>query len=174
MMLYLQSFDSQPGIVIPYRDLDYRRVKKWLKTSLILDERDQYPLFAAAGLYLGVEDDSRKRIMLDFIYRAFVKNPEERWQWLARGIWVAKYQLHDLPLALRYAEALAGRRTSKMPDWVSEMQVFILNDMNKIDSERILIGALLANGKILDQNEKYLLERELARIGRQKKSGVLW
>ncbi len=173
-MLYLQSFDIQPGIIVPYRELDYDRVGKWLGTSLLLDRRDSYPLLAATGLYLGVDDGARKRKMLDFVYRKFLENPEGRWQWLARGAWAAKYELHDLPLALEYADALARYRTADMPDWVSEMQVFVLRDMNEIGSEKILIGALLANGKIADRNEKRLLERELARIAEQKKPGMLW
>ena len=30
MMLYLQAFDIQPGVIISYRDLDYGIVRKWL------------------------------------------------------------------------------------------------------------------------------------------------
>lgn len=162
MMLYLQSADIQPGIIIPYRNLDYARVKKWLATSLALDERDPYPLLAATGLYLGVNDGARKRVMLDFVYRQFLKDPEGRWQWLARGALAAKYQLHDLPLALEYAEALNKSAAAEMPRWIHEMPVFILENMNGIESEKILIGGLLVNGKIRDPNEIRFLETELA------------
>jgi hypothetical protein len=51
MTLYLQAFDNQPGISIPFRDLDYRRVTQWLETILALDAAGQYPLLMAAELY---------------------------------------------------------------------------------------------------------------------------
>src|SRR3954471_14589569 len=44
MTLYLQAFDNQPGISIPFRDLDYARVINWLSTMLTLDPQAQYPL----------------------------------------------------------------------------------------------------------------------------------
>ena len=44
MTLYLQAFDNQPGVSIPFRDLDYRRVTQWLETILALDAAGQYPL----------------------------------------------------------------------------------------------------------------------------------
>src|SRR5262245_59159599 len=37
MTLYLQAFDNQPGISIPFLQLDYGRVTAWLATILALD-----------------------------------------------------------------------------------------------------------------------------------------
>ena len=44
LTLYLQAFDNQPGISIPFSALDYERVMAWLKTALTLDPASQYPL----------------------------------------------------------------------------------------------------------------------------------
>src|SRR4051812_8452808 len=54
--LYLQAFDNQPGISIPFVDLDYPRVIEWLKTIMALDPTTQYPLLMAAHLYGQVPD----------------------------------------------------------------------------------------------------------------------
>src|SRR5690348_10434967 len=43
MTLYLQAFDNQPGISVPFLDLDYQRVILWLRTILSLDPESQYP-----------------------------------------------------------------------------------------------------------------------------------
>src|SRR5688572_31369932 len=43
-MLYLQAFDNQPGVSVPYHDLDYARVTAWLDAILELDPLGQYPL----------------------------------------------------------------------------------------------------------------------------------
>ena len=45
--LYLQAFDNQPGISIPFRELDYGRVTQWLAAILALDPIGQYPLLMA-------------------------------------------------------------------------------------------------------------------------------
>src|SRR5689334_22383979 len=37
MTLYLQAFDNQPGLSIPFKDLDYGRVTDWLNAILRLD-----------------------------------------------------------------------------------------------------------------------------------------
>lgn len=169
MILYLQSFDIQPGVIIPYRDMDYGVVLKWLDTSLSLDAHDQYPPFAATYLYSGVKDGKRKRLMLDFIYKAFMKDPNERWPWLARGTLIAKYELHDLPLALEYSEALRKNATGKdVPHWVTQMSIFTMEDMGELQSAKILLGGLLVNGKITDPNEIAFLRRELDRVEKRK------
>ena len=152
MMLYLQSFDMQPGLVIPYRNLDYGRVAGWLEASLELDPRDSYPLFAATGLYCAVNDPQRLKVMLDFVHRAFVADPRSRWRWLAQAVIIAKYQRHDLPLALEYAVELS-RQVPDGPPWIAEMQAFTLAQMGRVESAKILLGALVSSGRIRDPNE---------------------
>ena len=165
MMLYLQSFDIQPGIIMPYRDLDYGIVQKWLEASLDLDTRDKYPLFAATYFYAGVKDERKTRSMLDFISREFSIDPEERWPWMASGALIAKYELHDLPLALEYSESLRKDATGA-PSWVREMSIFTLEDMNRLDAAKIVLGGLLVDGRIKDPNELAFLKGRLDRIGR--------
>ena len=70
MTLYLQAFDNQPGISIPFRELDYRRVIEWLETILALDPATQYPLLMATHLYGQVPDQigrasCRERVLTD-------------------------------------------------------------------------------------------------------------
>ncbi len=165
MVLYLQAFDIQPGVIISYRDLDYGIVQQWLEASLNLDARDKYPLFAATYLYAGVKDKMKTRNMLDFIFREFSRDPEERWPWLASGALIAKYELNDLPLALEYSEAL--RKDAKgAPNWVREMSIFTLEDMNRLDAAKILLGGLLVDGRIKDPSELAFLKSRLDLIGR--------
>jgi hypothetical protein len=157
--LYLQAFDNQPGMSIPFRDLDYGRVEQWLAAMLALDPRTQYPLMMASQLYAQVAVAEKQRLMLDFVYRRFLENPDQRWRWLAHAAIMARHRLHDTALALRYAEALAllARRA---PGWVRQMRIFILEDMGERESATILLGGLLAEGEVTDPQEaRFLLER---------------
>jgi hypothetical protein len=83
--LWLQAFDNQPGISIPFLDLDYGKVEAWLQRILELDPRGQYPLLMASQLYAEVPDERKQRQMLDFVYREFLADPDRRWPWLAHA-----------------------------------------------------------------------------------------
>jgi hypothetical protein len=41
------------------------------------------------------------------------------------------------------------------------MEIFILEDMNEVDSAKILLGALLANGQVTDAAERRFLIKRL-------------
>ena len=76
---------------------------------LELDPRSQYPLFAAARVYAetagrGAPAASRS----SSCYAEFLRDPNRRWPWLAHAALLAKHRLKDLPLARRYAAALAA------------------------------------------------------------------
>ncbi|MFQ5642088.1 MAG: hypothetical protein ACE5FQ_00140 [Thiogranum sp.] len=163
--LWLQVFDNQPGISIPFRDLDYRKVRGWLRASLDLDPAGQYPLLAAARLYGEVPDPVRQRQMLDFIYQKFLESPDTRWRWLAHSVLIARHRLEDLPLALKYAKALADKATgAHVPHWAQQMDIFVLEDMGETEAAQIVIGGLLANGQITDPHELRFLSGQLERL----------
>jgi hypothetical protein len=160
-MLYVQGFDEQAGVSIAWRQLDYNRLLPWLQRMLELDPRSQYPLLAASEVYGSVSDPARARLMLDFVYARFAEDPNRRWPWLAHAALVARHRLHDLPLARRYAQAIRLRATGPgVPPWARELEVFIAEDMNELDSARALIGGLLRDGLITDPHElRFLAER---------------
>jgi hypothetical protein len=160
-MLYVQSFDYSGANPIPYRKLDYARLTAWLNAILALDPRSDYPLFSAARIYAENPDPARSREVLEFVYRAFLDDPDRRWPWLAQAALLAKHRLGDLPLALRYARAVDRlTKDPKMPAWARQMEIFILEDMNELEAARIMLGGLLASGQIKDPAEaRFLAER---------------
>jgi len=168
-MLYLQAFDYRANNRIPYQKLDYGRLIGWLDAILALDPRSDYPLFSAARIYAENPDPARSRQMLEYVYRAFLDDPNRRWPWLAHGALLAKHRLHDLPLALRYAQAIERYTTDpNVPSWAKQMQIFILEDMNELDAARTMIVSLLESGRIHDPAEiRFLKERLLEFAARQ-------
>ena len=113
LMLWLQAFDNQPGVSIPFARLDYARVVNWLDALLDLDNRFQYPLLSASRVYTETPDDAGKRQMLEFVHRRFREDPERRWPWMAHAVYVAKHRIKDLQLALKYANALRPEREQR-------------------------------------------------------------
>ncbi|HMH17439.1 MAG TPA: hypothetical protein VK572_04750 [Burkholderiales bacterium] len=165
LMLYLQAFDYQSGSKVPYRDLDYARLEAWLARILELDPQGQYPLLAASRLYAEVPVEAKQRSMLDFVYRQFLLDPNRRWPWLAHATAIAKHRLKDLPLALRYARAIQRYAVAdNVPLWAKQMEIFILEDMNELETARIIVGGYLQSGSVKDPAELKFLDERLKQL----------
>ena len=163
LSLWLQAHDTQPGLSVPLRELDYDRVARWLGRALELDPRSDYPLLAATRIYAAVNDDVRRRRMLDFVYARFLEAPDRRWRWMAEAAIIAKHRLGDLGLALRYARAIT-ELAPDAPGWARDMSVVVLEDMGELEAARMLVGALLHEGALRDPREIRFLERKLAEL----------
>ena len=165
MMLWLQSFDVQPGVSLSFKRLDYQRLKAWLRLILQLHPNGQYPLLSAARVYAEVNDPARQRLMLNFVADEFEHDPTQRWPWLAHAVFVAKHRLKDQAFALSLAERLALHRdNAAIPSWASQMNIFVLEDMGELESAKVLLGGLLESGKITDPHEQWFLSKRLAEL----------
>lgn len=166
--LWLQAFDNQPGISIPLHALDYEVVTDWLDTILELDPQGHYPMLVAARVYGSVSDRDRQRVMMDYIYSKFNEDPNRYWRWLAHAVITARHELRDMPLALKYADALAEKATAEhVPYWARDMRIIVLEDMGEIEAAKVLVGALIASGEITDPHELRFLENKI-RVLEQK------
>lgn len=173
LMLYLQAFDNQPGISIPFLDLDYARVESWLARILALDPAGQYPLLMAAQVYAQVPDASKQRRMLAFVHEQFYADPDRRWPWLAHAVVMARHRLKDPELALRYARDLRTHATGpRVPGWARQMEIFLHEDLGEYESAKVLLGGLLASGTITDPHEAHFLMERLAQIEAAEKSSA--
>jgi hypothetical protein len=157
LMLYLQGFDLA--------GLDYARLVGWLRAALALDPLSAYPLFAAARVFAEHPDPAASRAVLEFVYEEFARDPDRRWPWLAHAALLAKHRLKDLPLARRYAAAIERQtRSGDAPLWARQMEIFILEDMNELEAARVMLGGLLASGRVRDAAERRFLELRLKEI----------
>ena len=171
LMLYLQSFDYQALNRIPFQDLNYDTVQQWLLSILWLDPKGQYPLLAASRLYAEVPNEGKARQMLEFVYQQFADDPDRRWPWLAHAAAIAKHRLNDLPLAKRYAAAIQKHASGpNVPLWAKQMEIFILEDLNELETARIMIGGFLSSGTIRDAGEIRFLDQRLREIEARLKS----
>lgn len=156
-MLYVQSRT--------HRELDYERLIGWLRAVLELDPRSDYPLFAAARIYAENPDPARSRAAMEFVYQAFLDDPNRRWPALAHATLLAKHRLKDLALARRYAAAIERHTTAReVPLWARQMEIFILEDMGELQAAKIMLGGLLQSGEIDDPAEARFLAQRLQEL----------
>lgn len=160
--LWLQAFDNQPGISIPLHSLDYDVVTKWLDTILELDPKGHYPMLVAARVYGSVSKREKQRQMMDYIFYKFSEDPNKHWRWLAHAIIIAKHELRDMELALKYANALTEKATGpKVPYWARDMKIIVLEDMGEVQAAKILVGGLIESGEITDPYELRFLQQKI-------------
>ena len=164
-MLWLQAHDNQPGISIPFKQLDYTVVTQWLAAILELDPRAHYPLLSAARVFGEVPVAEKQRQMLAFVEKEFHKDPDKRWAWLAHAAFVAKHRLKDQQLALKFAESLAEKATGEnVPSWAKQMHIFLLEDMGEVESAKVLLGGLLESDQVTDPHEQVFLYQRLKEL----------
>jgi hypothetical protein len=171
MTLYLQAFDNQPGISIPFLELDYARVSSWLQAILALDPVGQYPLLMASHVYAQVPDESKRRRMCAFVREQFERDPDRRWRWLAHCAIMAKHRLKDLPLALGYAEAIT-QQARNASNWARQMRIFLLEDLGEAEAAAVLLGGLLESGEVTDPREIHFLTQRLEELKAAEKSSA--
>jgi hypothetical protein len=162
--LHVQGYDAgrvEPG-----------RLTGWLQGALALDPRSAYPMFLAARVYAETADAQRARAVLAFIHGEFLRDPNRHWPWLAHAALLAKHRLRDLALARRYASDLQRRVTAPgVPLWATQMEVFILEDLNELEAAKVLLGGLLASGKIGDPAELRFLKQRLEALEAKTRPG---
>lgn len=172
LTLYLQAFDNQPGVSVPFLDLDYSRVTAWLGTILELDPVGQYPLLMASQIYAQVPDEAKQRRMCGFVREQFDRDPNRRWRWLAHCAIMVKHRLGDTRLALSYAEAIT-RRARLASNWARQMRIFILEDLGELEAATVLLGGLLASGEVTEPKEIHFLTERLKELKAAGKSSPL-
>ena len=79
--------------------------------------------------------------------------------------------MNDLPLAKRYAAAIQKHATGpNVPLWAKQMEIFILEDMNELETARIMIGGFITSGTVHDPAEIRFLDQRLRDIEARLKS----
>jgi hypothetical protein len=162
LLLWLLAQDRPGGRALAWQQLDYAGIEAWLARCLALDPRAPAPLLVASRLYGDVPDPARSARMLDFVAEVFGADPASRWPWLAHAVYVAAHRLHDRPRALRYAHALARDDVSAIPSWARQMEIFVLENMGEVQAAKVLLGGLLASGRVTDPRERRFLTARLA------------
>lgn len=165
LMFRLQAFDNQWGVSIPYAQLDYRIVRDWLSAVLALNPESGYPLMSAARVYATLKQPAKQRIMFDFIHEEFLDDPDRRWEWLAHAATIAKTEIGDDELALRYARDLREHTTpGAVPGWARQLEAIYRDENSEYDVSARLLEELLTSGEVTDQHEFTFLYDRLATI----------
>jgi hypothetical protein len=161
-LLFLQNFNVSLGRPTPLAAMDRSNVIRWLDLATALDSDSRYPLLLAARHFAETGTPEQRRSMLDWIYRRFEEQPNERWPWLVHAVFAARHVLHDEALAETYAAALRTRVTDpKAPSWVAQLDLLLRADLGEAEDARAILAGLIGAGQIRSPAELKFLESRI-------------
>ena len=174
VMLNLQGYDNQRGVSVPFRELDYDLIGEWLDSIVAMDERAEYPHFSASKVYGVVTEPTRRRKMLKWVTRQFLRCPDARWEWMAFSTNLAYYELEDKQLALQMAEMLRTKTTpGKVPSWTRQLEVWFREKDDQYETAVEMMSQQLLNGEITEPHEfRFTFERLKGMLEEMRKKGI--
>lgn len=154
LVLRIQAFDNQPGVSIPFRDLDYFELSDWLNLIVKLDEKSEYPHFLMSKIYSQVVDVNRQYIAVEWVRKQFANRPNERWEWMVHITTFVKHFLHNDELALAYASELRAKTDPhKVPSWVRQIELFFIENDGQFEAAAAILAKQLESGYITEPHE---------------------
>ena len=150
----LQNLGDTGGRSTPLRNYDYAELSKWLHLTNELDTRSNFVPYLAAMYFGSVDVPENLPPLLEYLHLMGQNPGGEHWRWLAHATYLARFQLNDLDLALKYARTLAAIPRDDMPAWTKQMPAFILNAKgNKEEALAVMVQIIKSGEGKLEQSE---------------------
>ncbi len=145
--LMIQNFGNIGGRITPIKDYDFENLSEWFFLEYRLSPKSDYAPLLAAFYYGASQDPTKLRPLLNYL-EVVGNNPEgEKWRWLAHAVYLARFKLKDLDLALHYAKLLAAIPNDNMPGWARSAPVNVMNNMGEKEAALQLMLEIMKNGK---------------------------
>lgn len=152
--IMLQNLGDTGGRSAAFDEYDYETLTRWFFLNDELDPESSFTPFLASFYYGSVKDHSKLRSLLTYLREIGARPGGQRWRWLAHGVYLARFQMNDLDIALEFANLLADVEDKNMPAWTKQMPAFILNAKgNKEEALAIMIEILKTSADKIHPNE---------------------
>ena len=143
--IMLQNFGDTGGRITPLDHFDFEDLSRWLYVATALDPRSSFVPFMAAMYYGGVQNPDKLPPLLEYLSVVGSKPGKENWRWLAHAAYLARFEMKNLDLALKYARQLAAL-PADMPAWARQMPGFILQAQGSKDEALAVMIDILREG----------------------------
>ncbi len=164
--LSLQNIGDIGGRHLSFAEYDYNMLGSWFDLLYDLDSKSNHiPMIAA--YYFGATKDTKKiKVIVNYLSKVGSIEDGDKWRWLAHAVFLARYRMRDIDLALELAYKLAKMQPvgDSLPLWARHMPAFVLTAMEEKQAAKALLEAQLLTNKKLDPIEKnfikdYLINR---------------
>lgn len=143
--IMLQNFGDTGGRSTPLREYDYEALTRWLRLADKLDPKSNFTPYLAAMYFGSVDEPSKLPPLLEYLSEVGQRPGGENWRWLAHASYLARFEMNDLELALKYARILAAL-PGDLPAWTRQMPGFILNAQGNKEEALAVMMQILNSG----------------------------
>ena len=123
----LLNLGSEGGRITPIKNYDFEKLGRWFNLHYELDPKSDSAPYLAAFYYGASQDPSKIRPIIEYLRKAGTDTSGEKWRWLLQALYLARFKLKDLNLAMELANELTTLENSEMPQWTKHMSIHVLN-----------------------------------------------
>ncbi len=156
--LMLQNTGSIGAQDVSLNDIDYAKLQDWLFLEDYLDPVSNHVPMLAAQYFGAIEDSEKLNYIHDYLAVVGVRPYNNKWRWLAHGVFIARHVQKDNDKALEMAYKLASNKDPDMATWAKQMPAFILNDQGDTNTAyEIMLNILIDNVDIMSPQEIFYM-----------------
>jgi len=163
LTLRLQHAGSLDGRVVAYARMDYPVLGRWFRALDRLDARSDLVPAMAAFLYGRPTDPADAAVVVDYLADHALRDPPDKWRWLAQAVHIARYRQEDPYRALALARTLRTLPDTDLPYWARQLEVFVLADLGERAAARAILTAILMSDPELPEHERRWIRWYVAR-----------
>lgn len=120
----------------------------------------------AAYYFSQTQKTSDVRYMVDYLYEHSVSRIQEKWWWMAQGVYLAMHKLKDDELALKLANTLTEAKN--VPLWVNQLPAFVYEKRGEFDAALEIMQNILDHTKDIEPGElrymKYFIDERISKL----------
>ncbi len=146
--LMLQNLGDHGGRSTALKDYNFDNLSDWFLLSSRLDGLSNHVPYLAAFYFSNVQTpEASLPPLIEYLRTIGRVTKGEKWRWLAQAVFLARYKMHDLNLALDLADELAALDNPDMPVWPRQMSALIQSERGDKDAAITILVELLASSR---------------------------
>jgi tetratricopeptide (TPR) repeat protein len=141
--LVLQNLGDMDGEARALDEYNYKNLHQWFIQLDSLDPKGRVVPYLAAYYFSATQNTKDLRYVITYLEHAGMRPGEQNWRWLVQAIYLARFKMNDLDLALSLSDRLANLPTKGRPNWTYQMPAFIYNAKGQKEEARTILVELL-------------------------------
>lgn len=158
-VLALQNMGYGLASNVSFKEYDYSRLKDWFFLQDAMDPLSDATPMLAAYYFGGVSGSEKLSAIVTYLSHIGQRPVKEKWRWLARAVFLARYEMGDIDKALELSYLMANNKNPNLADWAKQMPAFILAEQGKEEAAyQIMRNILVSEAENLHPTELYFIK----------------
>lgn len=172
MAIRLSNAGDTFGRFTPLYKYDLRKVYLWFTLLDHFNMRSDVLASLAAYYFSQTQKTEDVRYMVDYLYEHSAPRIQQKWWWMAQGVYLAMHKLKDNELALKLAATLTEAKG--VPLWVNQMPAFVHEKRGEFDAALAIMENILQHTNDIEPGElrymKYFIDERISKLDELKES----